>query len=66
VALSTVREDDRDGYAQRLEAFTEQHRERLEETLRAYGPGSTPASPWNRSRSATWRIPADYAAALAA
>lgn len=44
VALSAVREDERAGYAQRLEEFAEQHRERLEELLRAYGPGSTPAS----------------------
>ncbi|WP_406434504.1 hypothetical protein [Streptomyces sp. NBC_01589] len=30
-------------YVQRLEAFTDQHRERLQELLRAYGPGSAPA-----------------------
>nr|WSW49858.1 hypothetical protein OG296_43370 [Streptomyces sp. NBC_01001] len=44
VALSAVREDERAGYAQRLEEFTNRHRGRLEELLRAYGPGSTPAS----------------------
>ncbi|MFI1161732.1 hypothetical protein [Streptomyces sioyaensis] len=33
-----------DGCAQRLEAFAEQHRERLEELLRACGPGSAPAA----------------------
>ncbi|AWN32618.1 hypothetical protein [Streptomyces sp. NEAU-S7GS2] len=44
VALSAVGEDERYGYAQRLEEFAEQHRERLEELLRAYGPGSRPAS----------------------
>ncbi|MFE2038505.1 hypothetical protein ACFXBB_35855 [Streptomyces scopuliridis] len=41
--LSAVREDERDSYAQRLEASAEQHRERLEELLRAYGPGNAPA-----------------------
>ncbi|MGW6571975.1 hypothetical protein ACWGAN_07335 [Streptomyces sp. NPDC054945] len=44
VALSAVREDERAGYVERLQAFAEQHRARLEELLRAYGPGSTPAS----------------------
>lgn len=44
VALSAVREDERADYVQRLEAFADQHRERLEEMLRGYGPGSTPAS----------------------
>ncbi|WP_328335730.1 MULTISPECIES: hypothetical protein [unclassified Streptomyces] len=44
VALSTVRTEERDGYIERLEAFVEQHRARLEELLRAYGPGSRPAS----------------------
>ncbi|MFB7896164.1 hypothetical protein ACFC1B_07515 [Streptomyces xiamenensis] len=44
VALSAVREDERDGYTRRLEAFAQEHRERLEELLRAYGPGSVPAS----------------------
>ncbi|MDJ0345915.1 hypothetical protein QMK19_35365 [Streptomyces sp. H10-C2] len=44
VALSAVREEERDGYAQRLMAFAAQHRERLAELLRAYGPDSTPAS----------------------
>ncbi|MEU1707552.1 hypothetical protein ABZ478_19360 [Streptomyces sp. NPDC005706] len=42
VALSAVREDERAGYAQRLEAFTAQHRERLQEMLRGWGPASTP------------------------
>ncbi|WP_329169466.1 hypothetical protein OG709_35955 (plasmid) [Streptomyces sp. NBC_01267] len=44
VALSTVRTEEREGYIERLEAFVEQHRARLEELLRAYGPGSRPAS----------------------
>jgi hypothetical protein len=44
VALSAVRPEERQGYIERLEAFVEQHRERLEELLRAYGQGSTPAS----------------------
>ncbi|MFB7258065.1 hypothetical protein [Streptomyces nojiriensis] len=43
VALSTVRTEEREGYIERLEAFVEQHRARLEELLRAYGPGSRPA-----------------------
>lgn len=43
MALSAVRGDDRDSYLQRLEAFADRHRERLEELLRAYGPGSVPA-----------------------
>ncbi|MFJ4879917.1 hypothetical protein ACIP93_32585 [Streptomyces sp. NPDC088745] len=43
-ALGAVREDERAGYAERLEAFAEQHRARLEQLLRAYGPGSAPAS----------------------
>ncbi|MFI8769545.1 hypothetical protein ACIGN6_32200 [Streptomyces sp. NPDC053792] len=43
-ALGAVREDERAGYPERLEAFAEQHRARLEELLRAYGPGSAPAS----------------------
>ncbi|WP_331735353.1 hypothetical protein OG590_40295 (plasmid) [Streptomyces goshikiensis] len=43
VVLSAVREDERAGYVERLEAFAEQHRARLEELLRAYGPGSRPA-----------------------
>ncbi|MFF9436348.1 hypothetical protein ACF1BP_21700 [Streptomyces sp. NPDC014735] len=43
VVLSAVGEDERAGYVERLEAFAEQHRERLEELLRAYGPGSRPA-----------------------
>ncbi|MGO4634920.1 hypothetical protein AB4225_28935 [Streptomyces sp. 2RAF24] len=44
VALRAVRAEERAGYIERLEAFVEQHRERLEELLRAYGPGSRPAS----------------------
>ncbi|MFF9785605.1 hypothetical protein [Streptomyces nigrescens] len=44
VALSTVRDKEREGYTERLEAFVEQHQARLEELLRAYGPGSRPAS----------------------
>ncbi|WP_329156428.1 hypothetical protein OIU91_43125 (plasmid) [Streptomyces sp. NBC_01456] len=44
VALSTVRTEDHEGYIERLAAFVEQHRGRLEELLRAYGPGSRPAS----------------------
>lgn len=32
------------GLIERLEGFVEQHRRRLEELLRAYGPGSRPAS----------------------
>ncbi|MFE3143367.1 hypothetical protein [Streptomyces scopuliridis] len=43
VALNAVREDERDGYTQRLEAFAEQHRERLQEMLHQYGPGSAPS-----------------------
>ncbi|MFJ2616104.1 MULTISPECIES: hypothetical protein [unclassified Streptomyces] len=43
MALSAVREDERDGYMQRLEAFAEQHSERFQELLCAYGPGSAPA-----------------------
>ncbi|MFF2927133.1 hypothetical protein ACFVTP_32810 [Streptomyces celluloflavus] len=44
VALGAVRAEEREGYIERLEAFVEQHRARLEELLRAYGPGSRPAS----------------------
>ncbi|MFE9252460.1 hypothetical protein [Streptomyces sp. NPDC007088] len=44
VALSTLHPEEREGYAERLEAFVEQHRARLEEMLRTHGPGSTPAS----------------------
>ncbi|WP_433860308.1 hypothetical protein [Streptomyces kronopolitis] len=44
VALRAVRPEEREGYIERLEAFVEQHRARLEELLRAYGPGSRPAS----------------------
>ncbi|MFD8956558.1 hypothetical protein ACFXKH_35850 [Streptomyces caelestis] len=43
-ALSAVRPEEHAGYAERLEAFAVQHRTRLEDLLRAYGPGSTPAS----------------------
>ncbi|MFF1595011.1 hypothetical protein ACFVY0_44225 [Streptomyces sp. NPDC058286] len=44
VALRAVKDDEREGYVARLEAFVERHRARLEELLRAYGPGSKPAS----------------------
>jgi hypothetical protein len=44
VALSAVRPEEREGYIERLEAFVEQHRARLEEMLRTHGPGSRPAS----------------------
>ncbi|MBK3646323.1 hypothetical protein [Streptomyces sp. MBT33] len=44
VALSAVGNEERAGYIERLEAFVEGHRDRLEELLRAYGPGSRPAS----------------------
>jgi hypothetical protein len=44
VALSAVRPEERQGYIERLEAFVEQHRARLEEMLRTHGPGSKPAS----------------------
>ncbi|MEU3706932.1 hypothetical protein AB0E82_32095 [Streptomyces anulatus] len=43
-ALSAVRPEEREGYIERLEAFVEQHRGRLEEMLRTHGPGSKPAS----------------------
>ncbi|MFD9244574.1 hypothetical protein ACFV0D_22115, partial [Streptomyces sp. NPDC059556] len=43
-ALSAVVDEERAGYIERLEAFVEEHRDRLEELLRAYGPGSRPAS----------------------
>ncbi|MCY0947024.1 hypothetical protein [Streptomyces antarcticus] len=43
-ALSAVRTEEREGYIERLEAFVEQHRARLEEMLRTHGPGSKPAS----------------------
>ncbi|WP_435190025.1 hypothetical protein [Streptomyces sp. bgisy126] len=43
MALSAVR-DQREGYARRLQEFAEQHRGRLEEMLRGYGPGSAPAA----------------------
>ncbi|MFD3701137.1 hypothetical protein ACFWUZ_34295 [Streptomyces sp. NPDC058646] len=36
--------EEHEWYIERLEAFAEQHRDRLEELLRAYGPGSRPAS----------------------
>ncbi|MFE3022110.1 hypothetical protein [Streptomyces sp. NPDC059256] len=44
VTLSAVGDEERAGYIERLEAFVEEHRDRLEELLRAYGPGSRPAS----------------------
>ncbi|MFF0629752.1 hypothetical protein [Streptomyces sp. NPDC004296] len=44
VALSAVRTEEREGYIERLEAFVEVRRVRLEELLRAYGPGSRLAS----------------------
>ncbi|MEU3110227.1 hypothetical protein ACPCK9_32715 [Streptomyces koyangensis] len=44
VALSAVRPKERAGYIERLEAFVEDHRARLEEMLRTHGPGSRPAS----------------------
>ncbi|RSS91110.1 hypothetical protein EF903_11500 [Streptomyces sp. WAC05292] len=44
VALSAVLPEEREGYIERLEAFVEQHRPRLEEMLRTHGPGSKPAS----------------------
>ncbi|MFJ9623332.1 hypothetical protein [Streptomyces sp. NPDC101181] len=44
VALSAVRPEERAGYIERLEAFVEKHRARLEEMLRTHGPGSKPAS----------------------
>lgn len=40
-----MRTEEREGYIERLAAFVEQHRARLEELLRAYGLGSRPASP---------------------
>ncbi|MEW2490461.1 hypothetical protein [Streptomyces sp. NPDC048411] len=43
VVLGAVRENEREGYAQRLQEFAEQYRGRLEEMLRGYGPGSAPA-----------------------
>ncbi|MEU9737222.1 hypothetical protein [Streptomyces sp. NPDC048002] len=39
-----MRPAERQGYIERLEAFVEAHRDRLEELLRVYGPGSRPAS----------------------
>ncbi|MFJ4873393.1 hypothetical protein [Streptomyces sp. NPDC088757] len=44
VALSAVRPEERAGYIERLEAFVEEQRARLEELLRVYGPGSAPAA----------------------
>ncbi|MZE72653.1 hypothetical protein [Streptomyces sp. SID5789] len=44
VALSAVRPEERAGYIERLQAFVEEHRARLEEMLRTHGPGSRPAS----------------------
>ncbi|WP_097983986.1 hypothetical protein [Streptomyces sp. f150] len=43
-ALSAVANEERAGYIERLEAFVEEHRDRLEELLRTHGPGSKPAS----------------------
>ncbi|MFF8747812.1 hypothetical protein [Streptomyces californicus] len=43
-ALSAVRPEEYAGYADRLQDFARKHRARLEDLLRAYGPGSTPAS----------------------
>ncbi|MEV5350286.1 hypothetical protein [Streptomyces achromogenes] len=44
IALSAVGDDEeREGYIERLEAFVEEQRARLEELLRACGPGSRPA-----------------------
>ncbi|MFD6534685.1 hypothetical protein [Streptomyces sp. NPDC060184] len=40
VALHAVRPEERDGYVEHLEAFSVEHRARLEELLRAYGPGT--------------------------
>ncbi|MFB7032199.1 MULTISPECIES: hypothetical protein [unclassified Streptomyces] len=40
VALEAVRDHERDGYAQRLQEFAAQHRGRLEEMVRSYGPDS--------------------------
>ncbi|MCX5205975.1 hypothetical protein OG897_31715 [Streptomyces sp. NBC_00237] len=39
-----MRTEEGEEYIERLEEFVEQHRARLKEMLRAYGPGSTPAS----------------------
>ncbi|WP_250306626.1 hypothetical protein [Streptomyces sp. A 4/2] len=36
------------GYVQRLEAFAERHRARLQEMVCAYGPGSAPATGYGR------------------
>ncbi|MFD6529378.1 hypothetical protein [Streptomyces sp. NPDC060184] len=44
VALYAVRAEERQGYVEHLEAFMVEHRGRLEELLRAYGPGTRPAS----------------------
>ncbi|MEU7190203.1 hypothetical protein [Streptomyces sp. NPDC045369] len=44
VALSAVRPEEHEGYIERLEAFGEQHRARLQELLRTHRPGSRPAS----------------------
>ncbi|MFI0264750.1 hypothetical protein ACH4OW_37795 [Streptomyces sp. NPDC017056] len=37
-----MRTEERQGYTERLEAFVEQHRARLEELLRAYGRAAGP------------------------
>lgn len=39
MALSAIREGERAGYAERLEAFAEQHRARLGKMVRGSGPG---------------------------
>ncbi|MEU3466221.1 hypothetical protein ABZ721_40610 [Streptomyces sp. NPDC006733] len=39
-----MRPEEHVGYTERLEAFAKEHRVRLEELLRAYGPGSRPAA----------------------
>ncbi|MFD3565976.1 hypothetical protein [Streptomyces sp. NPDC058667] len=44
VAQSAVHPEERKGYIERLAAFVEQHRARLEEMLPTHGPGSKPAS----------------------
>ncbi|ROQ59133.1 hypothetical protein EDD93_6515 [Streptomyces sp. 840.1] len=44
VALSAVANKERAGHIERPETFVEEHRARLEELLRAYGPGGRPTS----------------------
>ncbi|CAM5670900.1 hypothetical protein [Streptomyces mordarskii] len=43
VALGAVRDEERADYPPRLATFADRHRQRLEEMLRAFGPGSAPA-----------------------